>query len=226
MYAARKLLALAGLAGLLAAATGVLSPSTADAQPPHRRSPAPRHVAPAVRHPAPPKVVRPGPSPIAALARTVNYLLAPPKGHVVVTVGGVRYYRHGGLYYRPVWRDGRWVYVTVAPPAGVVVTTLPPAPERVVINGHVYYRDGSTFYTQSSSPAAPVTVVESSPAPATTEPQYVVTRPPVGALVEQLPATATPVVSGSTTYFQSDGVHYLPIQVGEQTKYVVVDKPN
>lgn len=47
-----------------------------------------------------------------------------PGGAVSVTVGGGRYWRYGGAWYRP-WGP-RWV--VVAPPAGYVVAAEPPPP--------------------------------------------------------------------------------------------------
>jgi len=177
----------------------------------------------------PVKIVRPGPvvvrpappSPALVAARALHYLLAPPAGHVAVRVGGVTYYRHGHVFYRPTWHDGRWVYLEVAPPVGVTVVDLPPSPNRVVINGQVYYRAGSTFYVERTDPPAPSVATPVMPP----QPQYLVTRPPIGAVLDALPAGAAALPSGSTTYFQADGVYYLPIQAGEGTKYVVVDKP-
>jgi len=170
-------------------------------------------------------VVRPAPhpSPAAAIARRVSYLLAPPVGHVVVRLGDVTYYRYGHSYYRPYWHEGRWVYVSVAPPTGVTVTSLPPTPDRVVINGQVYYRDGATFYVEKTSPTAADTTTIDGVAP---QPQYAVTKAPVGAVVDQPPKDAISVQANGTNYFHADGIYYLPIQVGEATRYVIVDKPN
>ena len=201
---------------------------------PSARSPA-RPVGPSVRTvwPKPAsRVVKPV-HPTRPLS--LHFLLAPPRNHVVLTLGGVTYYRHGYDYYRRSWRDGRWVYVLVAPPVGGTVVALPPSPERVVINGQVYYRDGATFYAPTTVPASTATPspppVEK-PATAVTagvvktpQPQYVVTKPPVGALIDELPAEVSIVQSGGTTYLQAGGVHYLPITVAGKTKYVVVDKP-
>lgn len=223
------------------AATLSLISDAAFARGPGGRPPG-RHGPHAVRPPAhvvrhgpvtvvrpPVKIVRPGPvvvrpappSPALVAARALHYLLAPPVGHVVVRVGGVTYYRHGHVYYRPTWYDGRWVYVEVAPPVGVTVVNLPPSPDRVVINGQVYYRAGSTFYVESTDPPAPAAATPVTPP----QPQYVVTRPPIGAVLDALPAGASALPSGGTTYFQAEGAYYLPIQAGEGTKYVVVNKP-
>jgi hypothetical protein len=225
----------------LFAAALLLATGAADAQPPARHGgpPVGPHVGfpPSGRpvHPGPGPVLRPAPpifhpSPRVHSSGGLHFVFAPPAGHVAIAIGGVTYYRYGGVYYRPYWYDGQWVYRVVTPPIGVDVTASPPAPDRVIINGQVYYRDGSTFYVEAPSPAASK---EPTLAPASKEPtlaasssQYVVVRPPIGAIVERLPEGAKTLRSGSARYYHADGVYYLPIQTGEQTKYVVVEKPN
>lgn len=212
---------------VFAAATSAFSWHNAHGRPPARHSPRGRSVVPPTRvvRPAPAvRVIKPAPfpSPAAAIARSVSYLLAPPVGHVVVRLGDVTYYRYGHSYYRPYWHGGRWVYVSVAPPIGVPLSSLPPTPDRVVINGQVYYRHGATFYVEKTIPTAAETTTMDGVAP---QPQYVVTKAPVGAVVAQLPKDAISVQTNGTNYFHADGIYYLPIRVGEDTKYVVVDKP-
>ena len=46
------------------------------------------------------------------LART-RALAREQDGHEVVVVGGVRYYTYAGVYYRPYYRNGATVYVSV-----------------------------------------------------------------------------------------------------------------
>ena len=230
-----------------------------------RRGPGPSH-SPRPQSPRPPVKVSPPRLPasvhhhprpsslwaLPAIAETVRYLLAPPPGYVVVTYNGMQYYRHGHVYYRQIWRDGRWVYMEVAPPPGVIVTTLPPSPEKVYINGQVYYRDNGTYYIEAPAAATSTTTVvvpnsttaqtttnantnttivvnpgtsESSNTPTTATKQFVVTKPPVGAVLDRLPDGATAFDVGGVTYFKSGDLHYLPISVGDGTKYVVVEPP-
>jgi len=167
------------------------------------------------------KIIKPL-SPKLPLARTLHYLLAPPPGYVVVTWGGVEYYRHRHVYYRRVLREGQSVYVQVSPPVGLTVTNLPPEPDRIVINGQVYYRHGAMFYTQTPAPSPTAAVTGT---PAAVQPQYVVAKPPIGALVEELPSGASIVTSDGTTHFRADGVYYLPIHMSGKTRYVVVAPP-
>jgi len=189
------------------------------AGPPRGRPGGHRVGGPAIRLTLPPppvRVVRPvRPAP----ALSLSFLLAPPSGHVVLSVAGTTYYRHSHVYYRRAWHGGRWVYMRVAPPVGVIVASLPPTPDRVVINGQVYYRDGATYYVEQRPQAA----AANSTLPSS--PQYMVTKPPVGAVVEQLPSGAETVTGGGTTYHRVGDVYYLAINAGGVTKYVVVAEP-
>ncbi|MBN1908663.1 MAG: hypothetical protein JW818_02900 [Pirellulales bacterium] len=225
--------------GAILAAVLMLGPGSGESLAQHRSHGGPSHGGPRppvsrpAPRPAPHHAVRPAPRPAPRVHVDggLRFVLAPPSGYVTVSIGGTKYYRHGGVYYRPHWYDGRWVYYVVSPPVGVVVTTLPPAPERVVINGHVYYRDGATFYVQQSAPPPPQpSAVESErealPIPtASSTSQYVVVRPPIGATVDKLPDGASSQNVGGAQYFQAEGIYYLPVVVGEQTKYIVVEKP-
>ncbi len=241
------------LAVFVIAACAAFQPIGANAQGrghgPGPGSRGPSYHAPAPRpsynpRPAPRVASAPPPVPGPSLSRAIRYLLEPPRGYVTITVGEATYYRYGYTYYRPIWQDGRWIYVEVAPPWGVTVTALPPSTDRVIINGQVYYREGSTYYVEkapveviqtpapvaaatstATSPTVSTTVTAQAPVPATTAPQYVVAKPPVGALVETLPQEVTTIEAKGTTYFHSEGVYYLPIRIGEKTQYVIVEKP-
>ncbi len=119
-----------------------------------------------------------------------------------------------------MYLDDRWVYVETVP-AGVTVVSLPENPERVVINGEVYYRSGSTFYVEKPVVQKPKDA-EVAIAPA----EYRSVKPPIGAMVDSLPEGAAPKKKNSVTYYRADDVYYLPIHVGEAEKYVVVAKPD
>jgi len=66
-----------------------------------------------------------------------------PDGYFTVWAGGVRYYYYDGLYYSYV---GNGDYVLVAPPAGIIVTTIPSDFQQVSINGATYYVNGGAYY--------------------------------------------------------------------------------
>lgn len=174
----------------------------------------------------PPGFIRPsarfepehGPA-VRIVSRPRRYILAPPRGHVVVRIGGLTYYQYGHVYYRRVYLDDHWVYVETVP-VGVTLVTLPESPDKVIVNGQVYYRTGSTFYVekpQATISADGTTVL--SPA------GYTAVRPPVGAMIDSLPEGSIIEPKGSTTYYRADDVYFLPVKVGEAEKYVVVTEP-
>jgi hypothetical protein len=122
-----------------------------------------------------------------------HFLLAPPSSYVVISFGGVNYYRCGYVYYRPYWYDDRWVYVEVPPPAGMVVTQLPPSPDRVVINGQMYYRSGTTFYL--AQPAAGPTAAMAAPV----EMSASTNATPATTSAAQVATAGAPTTTASTT---------------------------
>ncbi len=65
-----------------------------------------------------------------------------PHGFLTVGWGASRYYYCDGVYYR---RSG-FDYVVVAPPAGVIVNTIPAYYQPVVINGVTYYASDEVYY--------------------------------------------------------------------------------
>ncbi|MBN2294661.1 MAG: hypothetical protein JXM70_19690 [Pirellulales bacterium] len=164
----------------------------------------------------------------------MRFVLSPPVGYTVISFGGIPYYYHAGFYYRPYWYEDRWVYRVVTLPVGLTVVTLPTTPDRVVINGQVYYRDGSTYFVENTpAVVSSATGADSqmqtqsqSQSQAQFQPQYKVVKPPIGAIVETLPEGAVEQKSNNSRYFLADDIYYLPIQIGEKAQYVVVEKPN
>ena len=65
-----------------------------------------------------------------------------PAGYRVVTVGGVAYHYHHGVFYRP--RGKRWV--VVRPPMGAVVAVPPAAAVKVTVAGVPHYLSGGVYY--------------------------------------------------------------------------------
>jgi hypothetical protein len=189
----------------IAIVVGMMAVSIADARPPRRRLPR-RAVRRAVRRA--PAVAR---RPALVRRRRIAYLPAPPRGHIVLKIGGLTYYRLGHIFYRSSRIDGRIVYVEVAPPIGAVVETVPETSERIVVNGRTYLREDSVYFVERNLPDENAM-------------QYVVTPPPVGAVVDSLPSGAKTVTKEGTTYFVVDGAHFLPIHVEKKTKYVVVQQ--
>ena len=74
-----------------------------------------------------------------------------PHGYRTEVVGGVSYYHHNGVYFRPHHRRGE--YVVVDSPYGGsyhgddrVIRVLPRGYQTVRRNGVVYYRSGDSYY--------------------------------------------------------------------------------
>lgn len=65
-----------------------------------------------------------------------------PAAHRTVVVGKVRYYSHGGVYYRP--HSGG--YRVVAAPVGLRVATLPAGFVTINLKSGRYFRHGTTYY--------------------------------------------------------------------------------
>jgi hypothetical protein len=171
--------------------------------------------------------------------------VAPPVGLVVadlppsperVIINGQAYYRCGTTFYveKPV-------AVAASPAAAAPTLTLPAAPSPAATipaaattnanagatnaaNAAAATPDQATAATTTGA-AAGTTATPVASGPESVPPGYVVTKPPIGALVEAIPPGAKTVSAGSTTYLTADEIYYLPITVGDKTQYVVVQKP-
>ncbi|MEX0867739.1 MAG: DUF6515 family protein [Pirellulales bacterium] len=208
-------------------------------------SPRPVYVPPpVVYHPAPYRYYYPSYYP------GVRYVVAPPAGYVVTTLGGVQHYYHEGTYYRPLAHEGRTVYQVVDVPATVAAPQIASAqpsapqaasreaaspeaasPETVVVNGATYYRDRATFLQKSNAPGAIAASATASgrssepaelPRPADPNEQYQVVAAPIGATLDALPRGAQAIDVDGTRYYHSGETFYLPIRVAGAEKYVVV----
>jgi hypothetical protein len=93
---------------------------------------------------------------------------APPPGYRVVPHRGVKYYYHGGVWYRP---SGTRFIVTL-PPVGIVVPFLPPFYTTIWVGGVPYYYADNVYYVWQPEQRA-----------------YVVTEPPPESEVSEQPAT-------------------------------------
>ena len=80
-------------------------------------------------------------------AIAVGTMLArPPRAAVTVAYGGSSYWYEGGAYYTRVISGGAPVYQVVAPPAGIVIATLPAGCRSVRVGGVAYSQCGPTYY--------------------------------------------------------------------------------
>jgi hypothetical protein len=77
-------------------------------------------------------------------------LARPPRAAVTVRLGGATYWYDSGTYYTRVISNGSMVYQVVAPPAGIVIGTLPPGCRSVRIGNVAYSQCGRTYYQRVS----------------------------------------------------------------------------
>jgi Family of unknown function (DUF6515) len=73
-------------------------------------------------------------------------LVRPPTAAVTITFGGASYWHHDNVYYTRVMSGGRVVYQVCAPPAGIIISTLPAGCATARVGGVVYQRCGVTYY--------------------------------------------------------------------------------
>jgi hypothetical protein len=70
--------------------------------------------------------------------------LGVPLNSISIGFGGGKYYYGAGLFYRPYQHK----YIVVPPPAGVVVYSIPPQYNQVIIDGVIYYTYNGVYYTR------------------------------------------------------------------------------
>jgi hypothetical protein len=73
-------------------------------------------------------------------------LARPPTAAVTVAYGGSSYYYADGAYYTRVMSGGSVVYQVVAPPAGIVIATLPAGCHSTRVGAVTYSQCGTTYY--------------------------------------------------------------------------------
>ncbi|RJQ55266.1 MAG: SH3 domain-containing protein [Desulfobacteraceae bacterium] len=94
-----------------------------------------------------------------------------PRGHGKAVVGGIKYYHHGGRFYR----RGHTGFISVRAPIGFVVSSLPIGFSLFVSSGVPYYHYSDVYYRRA--PAG-----------------YIVVEPPPEVVVVQEPPPASPPV--------------------------------
>jgi len=97
-----------------------------------------------------------------ALARPGGGPGGPHGSPEYVNLGYERYRYRDGRFYRPVF-FGLFEILVDIPPAGVVVTVLPPARKTIVVDGLTYYYYNNVYFT--AAPGGYVVVPAPSAAP-------------------------------------------------------------
>lgn len=167
-------------------------------------------------------------------------------GPLTVEAGPWRHPHHHHHYHHR--GDGTTAAVAFAVGAVATVLTPPPPPPPVVIHERaprpyyygppvvqreIIYQDRPVYVPTPSiqQPAPAPTPVQQKPTPVS-GPSFTprkansstpVPGPAVGTVVDRLPPSAGSVQRNGVTYFVADDqTHYLPIRVGNESKYVVV----
>jgi hypothetical protein len=87
---------------------------------------------------------------VGAAIAVGTMLARPPTAAATVTYSGSSYWYGNGVYYTRVISNGQTVYQVVAPPPGIVITTLPAGCSSVRVGGVAYSQCGPTYYQRVS----------------------------------------------------------------------------
>ncbi len=126
-----------------------------------------------------------------------------PEPAIVVRAGKAPYAYADGVYHA---KKSVTCWVTVPPPAGAVIPSLPEGARKVRRDDETYHYYVGGFYRKSRK-------------------GYEVVAAPVGATVMYAPKAATRKAFGGKTYYVYGGACYRPKSVGGLTMYQVVARP-
>ncbi|MEM7312425.1 MAG: DUF6515 family protein [Planctomycetota bacterium] len=155
-----------------------------------------------------------------------------PRGYVRVNIGGVTYYQLGSTYFRQLPYQGKVVYVQAEPSISTDISHVSPTPkndeqaasrqsldhmEQIIVDGKTYYRPRETSATRNAHVPPDSKKI--------TQVKHSISHPEIGTTVDSLPRGAKRVVFGTTTYYTANQAFYLPIRVGYDEKFVVVEMP-
>lgn len=176
-------------------------------------------------------IVKPQPRPTPIHKRPTIYHYQPhhkpgfwmpllPSTALFLSIGGLSYYYASDTFYKP-YNNG---YIVVAPPAGVVIRSLPLGYATIIFNGLVYYVYEDVYYLWDDVLDG-YRVVET--------PDYFKKRPPLphhkvssykaGDIVDRLPHNARKVIIDSEVYYEYGNVYFMPSHRKTGTVYIVVN---
>ena len=119
----------------------------------------------------------------------------------IIIYNNIEYTYYYGYYYRP-WDDYYW---RVWPPFGFRVRWLPPYYYSFWWRDIEYYYSCNVYYVYIQE-----------------QDEYVVVRPPIGAIVESIPDYSEKLIVDGETYFIADGLQYKAVLVNEEIWFKVI----
>ncbi|WP_339744981.1 hypothetical protein [uncultured Rubinisphaera sp.] len=142
-----------------------------------------------------------------AIGAVATMLAPPPPPRHIIHHHGPRPYPPYGYYPPPVVQ--RDIYYVNPPPVIQQVPANPPQVYGQPSQAPQQLNTQQQFSNQNNSYQPPAIAQNTSP----------------GTIVERLPLNAMSETRNGVTYFSSQGVYYLPIQVGADHRFIVV-QPN
>jgi len=118
-----------------------------------------------------------------------------------VSYDNVEYKCHNGYYYRHWGRH----YRRMRPPWGLRIRWLPRYYYVYIFNDCRYFYCCNVFYIYIED-----------------ENEYIVVRPPIGALVETIPEYSEQLIVDGETYYIADGIQYKAVIVNEEIWFKVI----
>ena len=138
-----------------------------------------------------------------------------PLAAIILSVAGVNYYYHEGLFYHP--REGQ--YIVVRPPIGGVVPMLPPGYSIIRSYNREYYFYENTYYEPiPNSSSYRVVEFSSSPESFSSQDYY-----PLGTIIYHLPNGSEARIINGRQYYYFGGQYFLPTVQNGAVAYVVVN---
>ncbi|MCD6329679.1 MAG: hypothetical protein J7M10_04910 [Candidatus Cloacimonetes bacterium] len=119
----------------------------------------------------------------------------------IIIYNNTEYHYYYGYYYRP-W-DG--YYWRIWPPFGFRISWLPPYYYAFWWRDVEYYYSCNVYYVYIEE-----------------EDEYVVVRPPIGAVVETIPDYSEKLIVEGETYFLADGIQYKAVIVNDEIWFKVI----
>ncbi len=118
-----------------------------------------------------------------------------------VSYGNVKYKCHNGYYYEP-WNGH---FRRIPPPFGMRTRWLPRHHYNFIFHECVYFYCCNVFYIYIED-----------------DDEYVIVRPPIGALVDSIPEYSEQLIIEGETYYIADGIQYKAVMVNDEIWYKVI----